>query len=90
MRRILQVLKTTPGRRLDRVDLERLLVEGEGYDSSNLLRSIRALSRRHLVGFADRSSKKDSLVSLPREVQRITDDEIVALLAEIRNKGGRS
>jgi FlaA1/EpsC-like NDP-sugar epimerase len=89
MRRVLQVLETTPERRLDRVELERVLVEGEGFDSSNLLRSIRALSRRRLVGFVDRPSKRDSLVSLPREVQRITDDEIFALLAEIEDKGGR-
>ncbi len=87
MRRVLQVLETTPGRRLDRVELERVLVEAEGFDESNLLRSIRALSRRRLVGFVDRPSKKDSLVSLPREVQRITDNEIFALLAEIKDKG---
>lgn len=89
MRRVLEVLETTPGRQLDRVELERVLVENEGFDSSNLLRSIRALSRRHLVGFSDRGRKIDSFVSLPRQVQRFTDDEIFALLAEAKDKGGR-
>jgi hypothetical protein len=88
MRRILQVLETTPGRKLDRLALERVLV-AEGYDASNVLRSLRALSQRHLVAFEDRRHKGESLVALPRKFQRIAEVEILALLAEIKDKGGR-
>jgi hypothetical protein len=88
MRRILQVLETTPGRKLDRLALERVLV-AEGFDASNVLRSLRALSQRHLVAFEDRRHKRESLVALPRKFQRIAEVEILALLAEIKDKGGR-
>jgi hypothetical protein len=89
MQRILQVLETTPERRLDRLALERVLV-AEGFDASNVLRSLRALSRRHLVAFEDRRHKRESLIALPRKFQRIAEDEILALLAEIRDKGDRN
>jgi hypothetical protein len=89
MRRILQVLETTPERSLDRVELERVLVGAEGFDPSNVLRAIKGLARKHRVGFTDRRHKGDSLVSLPRQVQRIAEDEIFALLTEIKDKGGR-
>jgi hypothetical protein len=79
-----------PERRLDRVELERVLAEGEGNDPSNILRAVKSLALKHRVGFRDRRLKRESLVSLPRKFQRITDDKIFALLAEITDKGGRS
>lgn len=83
MRRILEVLETAPEGRLDRVELERVLVEAEGFDASNVLRAIKALARKkHHVGFKDRRHKKDSVICLPREVRHFTHDEILRLLSE--------
>jgi hypothetical protein len=75
---------------MTRPQLDRVLVDVEGYEASNIRRAIKGLARKRLVGFTDRRHKRDSLVSLPRKFQRITDDEISALLAEITGKGGRS
>jgi hypothetical protein len=90
MRRILQVLETTPERSLDRVELDRVLVDVEGFDPSNVLRAIKGLARKHRVSFADRRHKKDSVVALPREVRRINEDELLDLLEEIANRGGKN
>jgi hypothetical protein len=84
-RRILELLQQSPGRKKNREDLDEMLVK-EGYDPSNILRAIKGLARRHLVGFADRRHKKDSVVALPSEVRRITDEELSELLAKL---GGR-
>jgi hypothetical protein len=84
-RRILELLEQSPECKENREDLDEVLVE-EGYDSSNVLRAIKGLARKHRVGFADRRHKKDSVVSLPREVRRITDEELFELLAKT---GGR-
>jgi hypothetical protein len=84
-RRILELLQQSPGREKNREDLDEMLVK-EGYDPSNILRAIRGLSRKHLVGFADRRHKKDSVVSLPRQVRRITDEELSEMLAQIAGR----
>lgn len=71
---------------MSREELDRVLVGVEKHDASNLLRSIRALTRQHQVAFADRRRKKDSLVSLPRRVGHLTDDEIFMLIARMGDK----
>lgn len=85
-RRIIEVLKGTPERRLSRTALEEVLVAGEGYDPSNLLRSIRRLERANLVSFRDERRKAEAFVCLPRKVEHIRDEELADLLAKI---GGR-
>jgi hypothetical protein len=85
-RRILEILEQAPERKRNREELDNVLVEIEGFDPSNVLRAIKGLARKHRVGFTDRAHKKDSVVSLPRQVGPITDDELSELLAEI---GGR-
>jgi hypothetical protein len=47
-----------PERRLDRVELERVLAEGEGNDPSNILRAVKSLALKHRVGFRDRRLKR--------------------------------
>jgi hypothetical protein len=85
-RRILELLEQSPESKKNREDLDEVLVE-EGYDPSNILRAIKGLARKHRVGFTDRAHKSDSLVSLPRKVRRITDEELFELLA--KSGGGR-
>jgi hypothetical protein len=85
-RRIVELLEQSPQHRRDREELDEVLVGIEGFDPSNVLRAIKGLARKRLVGFEDRRHKKDSVVSLPRQVRRITDEELSELLAEI---GGR-
>jgi hypothetical protein len=89
MRRVVTILERAPEREMNRQALDDILVP-EGYDASNIRRAIKGLARKRLVGFTDRRHKRESLVSLPRKIQRITDDEISALLAEIKGKGGRN
>ena len=82
-RRILELLEQSPERKRYRKELDDVLVGIEGFEASNVLRAIKGLARKHRVGFDDRRHKKDSLVSLPREVRRITDEELFELLAKI-------
>ena len=86
-RRILELLEQSPERKRSREELEGVLVGIEGFDPSNVLRAIKGLARKHRVGFQDRPHKKDSVVSLPREVSIITDEELFELLA--KTGGGR-
>jgi hypothetical protein len=85
-RRILELLEQSPERKRNRKELDDVLVGIEGFEASNVLRAIKGLARKHRVGFDDRPHKKDSVVSLPREVRRITDEELFELLAKT---GGR-
>ena len=85
-RRILELLEQSPERKRNREDLDEVLVQAEGYDASNIRRAIKGLARKRLVGFTDRREKKDSVVALPHEVRRITDEELSELLAKL---GGR-
>lgn len=80
-RRVLELLEQSPERKRSREQIDLVLVEVEGFDPSNTLRAIRGLARKHHVGFTDRRHKKDSVVSLPREVRHFTDDEIYRLLS---------
>jgi predicted transcriptional regulator with HTH domain len=85
-RRILELLEQSPERKRSRQELDEMLVEAEGYDPSNVLRALKGLAGRRQVGFTDRRHKNGSVVSLPREVRRITDEELFELLAKT---GGR-
>jgi hypothetical protein len=86
-RRIVELLEQSPERERSREELDAVLVGIEGFDPSNVLRAIKGLARKHRVGFQDRPHKKDSVVSLPREVSTITDEELFELLA--KTGGGR-
>lgn len=88
-RRILALLEQSPGRKGDREALDRILVDVEGFDPSNVLRAIKGLARKHRVGFTDRRHKKDSVVALPSEVRRINEDDLFDLFEEIANRGGK-
>jgi hypothetical protein len=87
-RRIMALLEQSPERKKNREDLDEVLVE-EGYDPSNILRAIKGLARKHRVGFTDRRHKKDSWVALPSEVRFINEDDLLGLLEEIANRGGK-
>ena len=89
-RRILALLEQSPGRRGDREALDRVLVDGEGFDASNVRRAILGLARKHRVSFADRRHKKDSVLALPSEVRRINEDDLLDLFEEIANRGGKN
>ena len=89
-RRILALLEQSPERKGDREALDRVLVDGEGFDPSNVRRAILGLARKHRVGFTDRRHKKDSVVSLPREVRRINEDDLLDLFEEIAQRGGKN
>jgi hypothetical protein len=86
MLRVVAILEGVPRRELSRKDLDGVLV-AEGYFPQNTLRAIRSLSRRRLVSLREGSSKEESIVRLPREVRRVSEDEIAVMLKEI---GGRS
>ena len=73
-RRILELLEQSPERKRYRKELDDVLVGIEGFEASNVLRAIKGLARKHRVGFDERRHKKNSVVSLPREVRRITDE----------------
>jgi len=82
-RRVLAELEKAPGHRMNRLQLEEVLVVEEGYHESNILRAIRGLARMYLVDFADRHRKEDAVVSLPRTLRvPLSDDEVFALLAK--------
>ena len=88
-RRILALLEQSPERKGDREALDRVLVDGEGFDPSNVRRAILGLARTHRVSFADRRHKKDSVVALPSEVRRINEDDLLGLLEEIAQRGDK-
>ena len=81
-RRILELLEQSPERKRYRKELDDVLVGIEGFEASNVLRAIKGLARKHRVGFDDRRHKKDSVVSLPREVRPIPEEELFELLAK--------
>lgn len=84
-RRIIELLENAPRRILSRLELENALV-AEGYDPSNVLRSLRRLHRARLVSLGDARHKHEALVCLPRKVEPLTDNEVSELLAGL---GGR-
>ena len=84
--RVLTLLETTPEGKKTRKELDDVLVKVEKFDPSNVLRAIKGLARKRLVGFTEEPRKEDSVVTLPRKVRLFTDDEISDLLAKT---GGR-
>ena len=86
MRRVMELLEEAPERRLSRVELERELVEREGYRSDNVLRCLRALRRMYLVGFMDRRFKATSSVALPEKPKQLGDHEVFELLKRLEDK----
>ena len=85
-RRLIEVLEESPERRASRTKLEEILVESEGFDKSNLLRSIKSLARRRYVIFEDAHRKANSFVRLLPKREPISESWILEVLAQI---GGR-
>jgi hypothetical protein len=82
-RKIVKLLEAQPDRRLNRREIDAVLVGEEGHDSSNVRRALRGLRRTRRVGLYERRSLDDSLVSLPSPPRPVSDEEVFALLAQI-------
>jgi hypothetical protein len=80
------VLEKSPERRTNRTELEEVLVRSEGFDESNLLRSIKSLARRRYVIFEDGHRKENSFVRLLPKREPISEDWLFEVLRQI---GGR-
>jgi hypothetical protein len=85
-RRILELLEQSPERKLSRKHLDEVLVGLEGFDESNVLRSIKSLARRRYVIFEDAHRKENSFVRLLPKREPISESWIFEVLAQI---GGR-
>ena len=85
-RRLIEVLEESPERRASRTKLEEILVESEGFDKSNLLRTIKSLARRRYVIFEDAHRKENSFVRLLPRREPISESWIVEVMRQI---GGR-
>jgi hypothetical protein len=82
-RKILKLLERQLDRRLNRRDIDAVLVGEDGHDPSNVRRALRGLQRIRRVGLFEGRSLDDSLVSLPEPAKILSDDEVFALLAKI-------
>lgn len=87
-RRVIELVMAAPERRQSRSQLDAVLVEREGHDPSNVLRSIKSLSKKHLVRFRDERRKEDSIVELAPEVERVPESKVDELLREIAEGAG--
>jgi hypothetical protein len=85
-RRVIEVLEKSPERRANREELEEVLVGSEGFDESNVLRSIKSLARRRYVIFEDAHRKENSFVRLLPKREPISEDWLFEVLRQI---GGR-
>ena len=85
-RRILELLDQSPELKRSKKELDEVLVEVEGFDESNVLRSIKSLARRRYVIFEDAHRKENSLVRLLPKREPISEDWLFEVLAQI---GGR-
>ncbi len=83
-RKIVDLLEAQPDRRLSRRNIDAVLVDGDGHHPSNVLRAIRALRRTRRVGLREGKSLDDSFVSLPSPPRPVSDDEVFALLAKVK------
>ncbi len=81
-RRVVEVLEKSPARRANRAELEVILVGLEGFDQSNLLRSIKSLARQRHVIFEDGHRKESSFLSLPPKREPLPESMVFELLAE--------
>jgi hypothetical protein len=82
-RRIVAMLEKSPAHQENRVELERVLVGLEGFDESNVLRSIRSLARRRYVIFEDAHRKENSFVRLLPKIEPIPESWVFEKLAEL-------
>ena len=85
-RRIIKLLEKSPERRANRVELEEVLVGSEGFDQSNVLRSIKSLARRRYVIFEDGHRKENSFVRLLPKREPIPESWIFEALAQIGDR----
>ena len=85
-RRIIELLEKSPERRATRVELEEVLVKAEGFDESNLLRSIRRLVRRRYVIFEDGHRKENSFVRLLPKRELISERWLLEVLAQLGDR----
>ena len=82
-RRVIEVLEKSPERRANRAELEEVLVVSEGFDESNVLRSIKSLSRHGRVIFEDGHRKESSFVRLPPKREPFPESWVFEVLAEM-------
>jgi len=85
-RRVVELLEGAPELRLNRADIEEVLVGSEGFDESNILRSIKSLARCRYVIFEDGHRKENSFVRLLPKREPIPESRMFEALAQI---GGR-
>jgi hypothetical protein len=85
-RRVIEVLEKSPERRANREELEEVLVGSEGFDESNVLRSIKSLARRRYVIFEDAHRKENSFVRLLPKREPISESWILEVLAQIGDR----
>jgi hypothetical protein len=85
-RRVIELLEKSLKRRVNRMELEEVLVGLEGFDQSNLLRAVRSLARQRLVIFEDGHRKESSFVRLPPKIEPVSESTVFEVLSEI---GGR-
>ena len=84
MRRVVEELEATDDGTLTRAELEDVLVP-LGFRSDNILRSIRALDRIHVLRLAEGRFAETSRVILSQPVEiPIPEDQILAILKSMR------
>jgi hypothetical protein len=86
-RRVIALLEKSPERRANREELEEVLVGSEGFDESNVLRSIKSLARRRYVIFEEAHRKENSFVRLLPKGEPIPESWVFEVLAQIGGKG---
>ena len=85
-RRILELLDQSPELKRSRKELDEVLVEVEGFDESNVLRSIKSLARRRYVIFEDGHRKESSYVKLLPKREPIPESWILEVIAQIGDR----
>ncbi len=85
-RRVVELLEESPDCRMNRAELEEVLVGMESFDESNILRSIRSLARLRYVVYEDAHRKENSFVRLLPKREPISEDWLFEVLAQM---GGR-
>ena len=84
--RVIEVLEKSPERTANRAELEKVLVGLEGFDQSNVLRSIKSLARRRYVIFEDGHRKESSYVKLLPKREPIPESWILEVIAQIGDR----
>ena len=81
MRRIVEVVAAAENRRMTRRRLEDVLT-AEGFDRSNVLRSLQGCADRRIVYLREGRGLDDTFVSVPEPVRMFTDEQVAAILEE--------